>query len=144
VSTGPTTWSIRPSGSARGQPAFWLEQARALTIVDAMVLGRAAFAAREVLRRTRSAYRAAGPADDPAAMEVLLDAGASDADRAHAARLLRLPTRAVLRAVAVAGCTPRVEAADDASPDRWAGLGRTGVGPAVFTPDLPGATARGP
>ncbi|MFE9598392.1 hypothetical protein [Streptomyces hokutonensis] len=71
-----------------------------------MVLGRAAFAAREVLHRTRSAYRAAGPADDPAVMEVLLDAGASDADRAHAARLLRLPTRAVLRAVAVAGCTP--------------------------------------
>lgn len=125
-----------------GKPAFWLEQARTLGIVDAMVLDRAAFAAREVLHRTRTGYRTAGAADDPAAMEVLLDAGASETDRTHAARLLHLPTRTTLRAVAIAGCAPRVEPADGASPGRWSGLGRTGVGPAVSVLALPTSWAQ--
>ena len=52
-----------------GRPALWLERCGRHSLIEAMVLDRAAFAAREVLHRTRDAAgRSAGPfSDDPAA-----------------------------------------------------------------------------
>lgn len=103
--TGPADphWPHAPLEPG-GRPAYWLEHLAQHSLVDAMVLDRAAFAAHEVLHLTRSATRTSpNPlANDPAAVEVLFDGGPTDADRLHAARLLRLPERADLRAVASA------------------------------------------
>ncbi|WP_405837532.1 helix-turn-helix domain-containing protein [Streptomyces sp. NBC_01518] len=128
-----------------GLPALWLERVGRHSLIEAMVLDRAAFAAREVLHRTRDASgRSAGPfSDDPAAVEVLLDSGASESDRLCAARLLHLPEGATLRAVAAADGAGQIAAATRSDTDctararRWEGLGRTGIGPAVPLLDLP-------
>ncbi|MFI6463673.1 helix-turn-helix domain-containing protein [Streptomyces sp. NPDC050538] len=128
-----------------GRPALWLERVGRHSLIEAMVLDRAAFAAREVLHRTRDAAgRSAGPfSDDPAAVEVLLDGTASENDRLHAARLLHLPEQGSLRAIASADSAGRIVAATKGDGDRtararrWEGLGRTGIGPAVPLLDLP-------
>ncbi|SEP47294.1 helix-turn-helix domain-containing protein [Amycolatopsis saalfeldensis] len=121
-----------------GRPAFWLERLGGHTLVDAMVLDRAAFAAREVLHRTRSSTRTGpgSPANDPAAVEVLLDGGADEADRLFAARLLHLPEQADVRAVATADGARQIVVGRTLA-DRWDGAGRIGVGPAVPVLDLP-------
>jgi hypothetical protein len=123
-----------------GRPAFWLERLGQHTLVDAMVLDRAAFAAREVLHRTRSANRT-GPRD-PAAIEILLDGGASETDRLHAARLLHLPERADVRAVAPADGAGQIVVAGRTGADRWDRAGRIGVGPAVPVLELPKSWSR--
>jgi len=132
-----------------GRPAVWLERVGRHSPIEAMVLDRAAFAAREVLHRTRDAAgRSAGPfSDDPVAVEVLLDSGASESDRLHAARLLYLPEAATLRAVASAAgagagagqivAATKVDGDCAARARRWEGLGRTGLGPAVALLELP-------
>ncbi|MET7656450.1 PucR family transcriptional regulator, partial [Streptomyces sp. NPDC005486] len=117
-----------------GAPALWLERAGATpSVVDAVILERAAGAARVVLDRTRGR----APLDDPALVETLLDAMAAEPARLHAARRLGLGP-APARALATPGGRPRVLPADaaDAVP-----AGRVGIGPAVPVPDLPGSWA---
>ncbi|SHI55609.1 helix-turn-helix domain-containing protein [Streptomyces sp. 3214.6] len=114
-----------------GAPALWLERTGAVpSVVDAVILERAAGAARLVLDRTRGR----APLDDPALVETLLDATAPEPARLHAARRLGLDPAAPARALATPGGRPRVLPADarDAVP-----AGRAGVGPAVPVPDLP-------
>lgn len=73
-----------------GASALWLERTAeaAPSVVDAVILERAAGAVRLVLDRTRGRV----PADDPALVETLLDAMAPEAARLHAARRLGLDT----------------------------------------------------
>ncbi|WP_109004973.1 helix-turn-helix domain-containing protein [Streptomyces rishiriensis] len=114
-----------------GAPALWLERADARpSVVDAVILERAAGAARLVLDRTRGR----ATLDDPALVETLLDATAAEPARLHAARRLGLDTAASFRAVAVPGGPPRVLPADvrHAVP-----AGRAGVGPAAPVTGLP-------
>ncbi|MCQ9134164.1 helix-turn-helix domain-containing protein [Streptomyces hilarionis] len=114
-----------------GAPALWLERAGARpSVVDSVILERAAGAARLVLDRTRGR----APLDDPALVETLLDATAAEPARLHAARRLGLDNAAPFRAVAVPDGPPRVLPAD-AGADVPAG--RAGIGPAVPVPDLP-------
>ncbi|MFI5960766.1 helix-turn-helix domain-containing protein [Streptomyces asoensis] len=116
--------------SPGGPPALWLERAGAApSVVDAVILERAAGAARVVLDRTRGR----APLDDPALVETLLDATADEAARQHAARRLDLGS-APARALATPAGRPLVRAADagDAVP-----AGRVGVGPVVPTAELP-------
>ena len=115
-----------------GVPALWLERADAApSVVDAVILERAAGAARLVLDRTRGR----APLDDPALVETLLDATAAEPARLHAARRLGLDPLATARAVAAPGGRPRVVPA--AGPAAEASGVRTGVGPAVHVLDLP-------
>jgi len=105
---------------------LWLETTTPAGTVEAVVLERAAAAAQTVLERTRSRRR-----DDPASVELLLDADATEADRLTAARRLRLPDQA--RAIALDSGVARIVPADGAVP---AGR-RAGVGPLVPITDLP-------
>jgi hypothetical protein len=111
--------------------ALWLECRAPADPVEAMVLERAAGAARVVLERTRA--RSAG--DDPALMELVLDGTAPEQDRLAAARRLGLPSPA--RAVAVADGGARVVASGAVLPEQL----RAGVGPAVAVADLPASWA---
>lgn len=99
------------------------------SVVDAVILERAAGAVRLVLDRTRGR----APADDPALVETLLDATAPEPARLHAARRLGLDPAAPARALAPLNGRPRVMAAGtEAVPDAgrtaaeatapWAGL----------------------
>ncbi|MFK0289862.1 helix-turn-helix domain-containing protein [Streptomyces sp. NPDC090442] len=141
-------WPAAPLEPA-GTPALWLEHLGPPSLLAGVVLDRAAFAAREVLHRTRGVSRMA-PAtfpDDPAAVEVLLDGDASEDDRRHAAGLLDLPEDARARAVAPADGAATVVTADKASRDngaarRWKGIGRVGFGPTVSLLDLPSSWAQ--
>ncbi|MET7738402.1 helix-turn-helix domain-containing protein [Streptomyces sp. NPDC005402] len=122
----PST-ALTPGGAA----ALWLERAEATpSVVDAVILERAAGAVRLVLDRTRGR----APADDPALVETLLDAAAPEAARLHAARRLGLDPAASARALAPLDGRPRIVAgrADAELP-----AGRVGVGPAVPVLDLP-------
>ncbi|MCX4766898.1 helix-turn-helix domain-containing protein [Streptomyces sp. NBC_01275] len=116
-----------------GVPALWLERAGATpSVVDAVILERAAGAARLVLDRTRGR----APLEDPALVETLLDATAPEPARLHAARKLGLDPAAPARALATPGGRPRILPASSASPassetqDAVAPPGRYGVGPA--------------
>ncbi|MEU0174896.1 helix-turn-helix domain-containing protein [Streptomyces massasporeus] len=75
-----------------------------LSVVDAVILERAAGAVRLVLDRTRGR----APADDPALVETLLDATAPEPARLHAARRLGLDPTAPARALAPLNGRPRV------------------------------------
>ena len=99
--------------------------------VDAMILERAAGAARAVLDRTRGRVAAA----DPALLELIVDASAPADVREMAVRTRNLPAAGPLRAVA----TPAGPAllAEGAPLPR----GRAGVGPAVAAADLPSSYA---
>lgn len=142
-----------------GPEALWLERAEAgPSVVDAVILERAAGAARAVLDRTRGRAPAA-PADDPALVETLLDATAPEQARLHAARRLGLAPQVRVRAVAAAEGPPRILAADatadltgsgDARPAHGGGTAprrthgpgavpseRFGIGPAVPVLELP-------
>lgn len=96
--------------SPDGAPALWLERAGTPSVVDAVILERAAAAIRGVLDRTRGRAPAA-PADDPALVETLLDATAPEQVRLHAARRLGLDPAdpaALARAVAPLNGPPRI------------------------------------
>ena len=110
---------------------LWLERPGPGGTVEAVVLERAAGAVRAVLARTRA--RRSG--EDPASVELLLDATVPEPDRRAAARRLGLPAEA--RAVALAGGAALVVAAGDPLP---AGP-RAGVGPVVPVADLPASWA---
>ncbi|WP_338895222.1 helix-turn-helix domain-containing protein [Streptomyces sp. TG1A-60] len=118
-----------------GVPALWLERAEAgPSVVDAVILERAAGAVRLVLDRTRGR----APADDPALVETLLDATAPDTARLHAARRLGLDPAVPARVLAPLDGRPRIVAthADSEPPAE-----RVGVGPAVAVLDLPDSWA---
>ncbi|MFB7930325.1 helix-turn-helix domain-containing protein [Streptomyces sp. NPDC056039] len=117
-------------GAAHAEPA-----APSLSVVDAVILERAAAALRLVLDRTRGR----APADDPALVETLLDATAPEQARLYAARRLGLDLTAPARVLAPLGDRPRVVPAGagvagsrPAPPEA-----RLGVGPAVPVLDLP-------
>jgi hypothetical protein len=121
--------ALTPGGVA----ALWLERAEAApSVVDAVILERAAGAVRLVLDRTRGR----APADDPALVETVLDATAPDPARLHAARALGLHPAAHARALAPYGGRPLIVAGEAELP-----VGRLGVGPAVPVLDLPGSWA---
>ncbi|WP_455567928.1 helix-turn-helix domain-containing protein [Streptomyces afghaniensis] len=105
-------------------------QARvASSVVDAVILERAAGVLRLVLDRTRGRV----PADDPALVETLLDGTAPEAARLHAARRLGLDTTLPARALAPLHERPRVVPAGTETD----AVGRLGVGPAVPVLELP-------
>ncbi len=127
-----------------GAPALWLERAGGgePSVVDAVILERAAGALRVVLDRTRG-RAPLSPADDPALVETVLDPSADEGARLHAARRLGLDDRATrVRAVAPLGGRPRVlrvrggRVGEDELP-----AGRVGVGPEVAVLGLPGSWA---
>ena len=122
----PST-ALAPGGAA----VLWLERDAAVpSVVDAVILERAAGAVRLVLDRTRGR----APVDDPALVETVLDATAPEAARLHAARGLGLDPAAPARVLARLDGRPRVV------PDHPAAelpAGRVGVGPAVPVLDLP-------
>jgi hypothetical protein len=114
-----------------GAPALWLERTDAApSVVDAVILERAAGVVRRVLDRTRGR----APLDDPALLETLLDASAPEPARLHAARRLGLDPGAPARALATPDGRPQVL---PASREPQATPERTGVGPAVPALDLP-------
>ncbi|GAA2311127.1 helix-turn-helix domain-containing protein [Streptomyces hawaiiensis] len=86
------------------------------SVVDAVILERAAGAVRLVLDRTRGR----APADDPALVETLLDATAPEQARLLAARRLGLDLTAHARVLAPLNGRPRVIPAD-AGPSAQAG-----------------------
>ncbi|WP_449353549.1 helix-turn-helix domain-containing protein, partial [Streptomyces shaanxiensis] len=110
--------ALTPGGAA----ALWLERAEAApSVVDAVILERAAGAVRLVLDRTRG--RAA--VEDPALVETVLDPGAPEAARLHAARGLGLDPAGTARALAPLDGPPMVVAgrADAGLPNRWSSNG---------------------
>ncbi|WP_216589321.1 helix-turn-helix domain-containing protein [Streptomyces brasiliscabiei] len=138
-----------------GVPALWLERPAGAgpSVVDAVILERAAGALRLVLDRTRG-RAPVSPGDDPALVETVLDATASERARLHAARRLGLDDPAILvRAAAPLGGRPRVlrvrgeqgpaagrgEGGPEGRPGGAGGFsgGRVGVGPAVPVRRLP-------
>ncbi|MFG2555777.1 helix-turn-helix domain-containing protein [Streptomyces sp. NPDC048581] len=120
-----------------GDPALWLERSEAAepSVVDAVILERAAGAVRLVLDRTRGR----APADDPALVETVLDATAPETARLHAARGLGLDPAAPARVLAPLDGRPRIV---PARPEAESPAGRVGVGPAVPVLDLPRSWAQ--
>jgi hypothetical protein len=99
--------------------------------VEAMILERAAGAARAVLDRTRGP----APAADPAMVELIVDASAPPDVREKAAHTLNLPAAGPIRAVArPTGAALLVAGAPPPS-------GRCGIGPPVPAADLPASYA---
>jgi PucR C-terminal helix-turn-helix domain len=140
-----------PGAAAVHAPAaLWLERdGGAPSVVDAVILERAAGVIRHVLDRTRGR----APAEDSALIETLLDPTADEHARLLAAKPLGLDAadpKALFRAVAVYGGRPRVLPADAVQPDAPNSPNlpnlpgpenippaRLGVGPAVPVLELP-------
>ena len=137
----PST-SVGPDGGT----VLWLERPGPGGPVEAMVLERAAAAARALLTRTRGRAPARS-GDDQAAVEVLTDPGASPEARRHAARALGLAEGTRVRAVALAGGGTRIEPANHAgagagaSASAGADAPRAGIGTAVGLDGLPASLA---
>jgi hypothetical protein len=129
-----------PHSTTAADSALFLEHPGPPDGVHAMILERAAAAARAVLERTRGRR---APADDPALVEVLLDASAPLPVRLRAAARLGLDAERPVRAVASSDGGARVETvpepADPAvrTPTAPADLPRAGIGPAVDISELP-------
>jgi hypothetical protein len=119
---------------------FWLERPGPAGPVEAMVLERASATAAAVLRRTRGAgTRAAN--NDPACVDLVLDASVPEVDRLWAARQLGLTAGAVARAVAVHEGPPVVEPVPPpVLPPPYQNR-RAGVGPVVAVAELPSSWA---
>ncbi|TXK41603.1 helix-turn-helix domain-containing protein [Nonomuraea sp. C10] len=126
-------WPAHHVGS--GAAALRLERPGRAGPVDAIVLERAAAAARDVLDRTWG-RAPARPGEDPALVELLLDAAAPPQARLIAARRLNLAGDVRVRAVAEEGGRARIERDPVIIADR-PGEKRQGVGPAVPVPELP-------
>ncbi|GAB1822746.1 helix-turn-helix domain-containing protein [Herbidospora sp. RD11066] len=116
-------WPRRRTGDVE----LVLEKAGPPSPVDLMVLERGVALARDVLDRTR------GRAPDPALVELVVDASASEAARLHAAKRLRLGERA--RAIALPDGGVLVEPHPETRHEL--GGSRAGVGPAVAVAKLP-------
>ncbi|MBL7632974.1 helix-turn-helix domain-containing protein [Frankia sp. CN6] len=112
-----------------------------------MVLERAAAAARGALERTSGRTRPSGPADGPAAVEVLIDGSLPESVRVRAAAQLGLGAASRARAIALedgkAVIRAVAEAADEdpTAGDLREGGRRAGIGPAVAVADLPSSWA---
>ncbi|XVV16297.1 helix-turn-helix domain-containing protein [Actinoplanes sp. CA-131856] len=102
--------------------------------IEAMVLERAAAAARTVLDRTRG--HTSRP--DPASAELVVDRAAPEPLRLRAAARLGFHQTDGVRAIALATGTPHLVHADRDGMDIG---GRAGVGPAVAVKDLPDSWA---
>lgn len=131
VDAGPMAGASAVGGAAHaaGSPS----------VVDAVILERAAGAIRQVLDRTRGRAPAA---DDPAALETVLDAGAPEQARLRAAGQLGIdandPATRVCALVPFGGSPRVVAAAADGRPSPTAlPTGRLGVGSAVPVLGLP-------
>lgn len=135
---------VVPDASA----TLWLERIGEPGPVEAMVLERAAGAARSVLDRTRGR----APSEDPALVELIVDASAPPEVRRQAAMSMRLSESDRFRAAALpsgpkvvpADATPPFAGAPSGSPgvspSPYAGT-RAGIGPAVPPGDLPASYA---
>lgn len=129
----PTT-DTRPDPAAPETPAaLWLETPGPPDGVRAMILERAAGAIRAVLDRTRGWAPAAASAPDPALVEVVLDASAPKAARAHAAAQLGLRSGQLVCAVALYGGGAEIVPAGRSGSEAR----RAGVGQAVEPAELP-------
>jgi hypothetical protein len=110
--------------------------------IEAVVLERAAMAARTVLDRTRSRFRATHQ-HDPELIEVLLDATAPDRDRTRAAQVLGVRPDGRARVVAALDGRLDIEIVPEPGGSERSVLSgsapqpRAGVGPAVPPLDLP-------
>ncbi|WP_436533390.1 helix-turn-helix domain-containing protein [Actinoplanes sp. HUAS TT8] len=113
---------------------LWLERPGPPGPVDAMILERAAGAARTVLDRTR----AHPPPADPALLELVLDADAPEPARLQAAARLGIKPHARVRAAARADGSAHLMTETDPPPDPHP---RAGVGPAGPVADLPASYA---
>lgn len=123
-----------------GPPAVWLERPGPYSLTDAMVLDRAAFTIREILRQTRTRYGNAVGSD--ALLEVLFDPGASVDDRKHAARLMHLPLDGAFRVVVTSTDGVGRIVAEGADIEEGGKSGqRVGVGPVVSALEFPRSAA---
>ncbi|MEV4706644.1 helix-turn-helix domain-containing protein [Actinoplanes sp. NPDC049316] len=129
---GESAWTDGPPdpawlSAAAGPATLTLERPGPPGPVEAMILERAAGAAKAVLDRTRGR----APAADPASVELVVDASAPPDVRRQAARRLGLDPAGKAAAVAL-----------ETGPRVFAGTpppvtGRAGIGPAVPVLDLP-------
>ncbi|GIH95807.1 helix-turn-helix domain-containing protein [Planobispora siamensis] len=94
--TPPPGAVLRPLGSGLG--TVWMEHPAELAELDEIVLERFAQAAEVTLERAAARVRSG---DDPALVELVLSAGAGEAERIRALRLLGFGSRARLRVLAV-------------------------------------------
>jgi hypothetical protein len=145
-----------------GTAALWLERTGAPGPVDAIVLERAAAAARDVLDRAWGRAPSLPPQDDPALVELLLDVSAPHQARTIAAKRLGLPGDVRARAVVTEegrvvidrehastresrrpgssqpGPAPKASSGRaDVADSTWPDGKRRGIGPAVPALDLP-------
>ncbi|MEU0192162.1 helix-turn-helix domain-containing protein, partial [Streptomyces afghaniensis] len=128
--TAPAPGGMKTDQAVVASRVGHVGQARgASSVVDAVILERAAGVLRLVLDRTRGRV----PADDPALVETLLDGTAPEAARLHAARRLGLDPTLPARALAPLNERPRVVPAGTETD----AVGRLGVGPAVPVLELP-------
>jgi hypothetical protein len=128
-----------------GPPTLWLERSGPAGPVEAMVLERAASAARNALQRRRSAGQ---PLDEAGQIAVLLDDTVAAQVRLRVGRQLGIAEKDGVRAVAPAGGQARVEST---SGQRWpasssaasdeAGPPRAGIGPTGGLLELPASLA---
>ncbi|MFD0660544.1 helix-turn-helix domain-containing protein [Thermocatellispora tengchongensis] len=105
VPGGPVEEAVPPKGAAvrevgAGAGTVWLEREGPARPLDAIVLERFAAAAAVTLERAAAQVLAGG---DPALVELALSAGAGEAERARALRLLGFGPGARLQVLAVAG-----------------------------------------
>ncbi|GAB2586909.1 hypothetical protein Aab01nite_50930 [Paractinoplanes abujensis] len=114
--------------AAAGSATLWLERSGPPGPVDAMVLERAAAAARAVLERTRGHAAQA----DPALVELVIDAGAAEPLRLQAAARLGFNPDDPVRVVALGSGAVRLLPEPGGLPE-----GRAGVGPAGPVVRLP-------
>jgi len=134
TAAGVSAWQDDPPApdwmtTGAGSATLWLERAGPPGPVEAMILERAAGAARAVLDRTRGR----APAADPASAELIVDASAPADVRRQAARRLGLtePAYAIARPSEIqvrSGPLPKLP-------------GRAGIGPATTILDLPASWA---
>ncbi|MEU1101525.1 helix-turn-helix domain-containing protein [Streptomyces tibetensis] len=135
---GPRGTAAKGLEAGNGRPVPENADARhvavAPSVVDAVILERAAGAVRLVLDRTRGR----APADDPALVETLLDATAPEQARLLAARRLGLDLAAHARALAPLNGRPRVIPAGAVAVPQAAGH------PSAEGTDRPGTGLTGP
>ncbi|MFD9983322.1 helix-turn-helix domain-containing protein [Streptomyces massasporeus] len=110
------------------------------SVVDAVILERAAGAVRLVLDRTRGR----APADDPALVETLLDATAPEPARLHAARRLGLDPTAPARVLAPLNGRPRVVPAGPESVPLGAGHAAADAAARPRAPQVPSRAPQAP
>ncbi|MGW1022950.1 helix-turn-helix domain-containing protein [Streptomyces sp. NPDC002577] len=127
------TATVAAAAAPEPPAALWLERPGPPDGVHAMILERAAHAVRAVMDRTRGWAPLAVPAHDPALVEVVLDASAPSATRAHAASQLGLKKGKLVRAVALHGGGAQLVPVGQPVPE----VRRAGVGPAVEPAELP-------